>query len=201
MYLEKFNKAREAISLANSVDELAMIADTAEVLRYAAIQAKQSINVVNEASEIKFRAERRAGELIKEGQERGEIRKAGRYGSNSTGVEELGITHKQSHTYKKVASIPEVEFDKQLDKMKRDNVEITRQKLINVVNDAMKPEPTRLEPQPYKGLEIGFDDPVLNILRTVYLQSEGMSMKEFRIWLNDLIDTKIKNYEHEKRIR
>ena len=44
MYLEKFNKAREAISLANSVDELAMIADTAEALRYAAQQAKQSIN-------------------------------------------------------------------------------------------------------------------------------------------------------------
>ncbi|MDA0195910.1 MAG: hypothetical protein O2887_17970 [Bacteroidetes bacterium] len=199
MYLEKFNKAREAISLANSVDELALIADQAEALRYAALQAKQSINVVNEASEIKFRAERRAGELIKEGQERGDIRNHGQRGSSCTGVEQLGITRKQSSTFKKVASIPEVEFDKQIEKMKRDNVEITRQKLINVVNEAMKPEPTRLEPKPFKSLEIGFDDPVLNILRTVYRQSEGMNMKDFRIWLNDLINIKIKNYEYQKR--
>jgi len=75
---------------------------------------------------------------------------------SSTGVGELSITHNQSSAYKKVASIPEVEFDKQLDKMKRDNVEITRQKLINVVNKVMSPEPTRLEPQQYKAREIGF---------------------------------------------
>ena len=34
-----------------------------------------------------------------------EIRKAGRYGSNCSGLEQLGLTRKQSHTYKKVASI------------------------------------------------------------------------------------------------
>jgi len=118
MYLEKFNKAREAISLANSVDELAMIADTAEALRYAALQAKQSINVVNEASEIKFRAERRAGELIKEGQERGEIAKKGesKYNSLVTSnykrtLDEIGINKYQSSKFQKVASLPEVEFD------------------------------------------------------------------------------------------
>ncbi|MDA0195276.1 MAG: hypothetical protein O2951_09560 [Bacteroidetes bacterium] len=59
----------------------------------------QSINVVNEASEIKFRAERRAGELIKEGQERGDLRKNGQRGSSFSGVEELGITRKQSSTF------------------------------------------------------------------------------------------------------
>ena len=84
--------------------------------------------------------------------------------------------------------------------MKRDNVEITRQKLINVVNDAMKPEPTRLTPQP-TFIEVGFDDPIINLLKSLYRYSENRTMKEFREYLNNLIETKVKNYEHEKRIR
>ena len=130
-----------------------------------------------------FRAERRAGELlIESGVSKNNQHSAGR--NIRPTLSDLGIDKHESSKFQKVASVPEVEFDKQLDKMKRDNVEITRQKLINVVNEAMKPEPTRLTPQPIF-IEIGFDDPVLNILRTVANQADTMNMKEFRIWFPD----------------
>jgi len=41
----------------------------------------------------------------KQEQERGEIRRNGQRESTSSGMEKLGITHKQSSTFKKVASI------------------------------------------------------------------------------------------------
>ena len=66
MELIKWEKARSAIAEAKSVDELKLIRDKAEAWRYAAKQAKESLIVQNDIAEIKIRAERRAGELLKE---------------------------------------------------------------------------------------------------------------------------------------
>ncbi len=50
------------------------------------------------------------GQLIKEGQEKGEIRKSNEnhyLNPTSRKVEGLGISHKQSSTFQQIASIPE----------------------------------------------------------------------------------------------
>ena len=70
-----FNKAKQELALAVSIDEVKDIRDKAEALRVYAKQAGESFQMQNQCAEIKIRAERRAGELIPEQIERGGDRK------------------------------------------------------------------------------------------------------------------------------
>ena len=200
-YLEKFNIARQAVEIASNVDELALIADQAEAYRYAVRQAKQGIEMENQATELKLRAERKAGQLIKDGQEKGEIRKQGRHGSNSTKVLELGISHTQSSTFKKVADLPEVEFERQIKSIQEEKVQLTRNRLIKEVNEAMDLKAPIIKPKPktYTVREIGHEDPVINMMVNLHRYSATVSYKEFREYLNNLINAKIKDYDKRKK--
>ena len=122
---------------------------------------KQDAQMMTMIAEQKLRTQRILGQLIKQGQEAGEIRSTGRHGnSNSTTLKELEITHNQSKTYQDIASIPEpafnefieikkaevqekaaelttagmLRFKKQLEKeaVRTEQEEIGRQKTINV---------------------------------------------------------------------
>ena len=75
----------------------------------------------NKCAEIKIRAERRAGELLKEGQEKGEIltQDSGRpqkvlhdaiHNNQPKTLRELGIEPTQSHRFQTLADMPEEEF-------------------------------------------------------------------------------------------
>ena len=57
---------KSAVAECHSVDEVAQLRNQAEAYRYALRQAKESPEVIRKAEEIKLRAERRAGELLKE---------------------------------------------------------------------------------------------------------------------------------------
>jgi len=81
-------------------------------------QAKEGIEVVNQATEIKLRAERKAGQFLRE------MPKAKPIGNNqyksgcvptrnTSTLPEMGITHKQSSQWQKVASIPDEKFERQ----------------------------------------------------------------------------------------
>ena len=61
-----FDTARRELALAQSVDEVKEIRDRAEALRQYAKRAGKSLEMQNMCAEIKLRAERRAGELLKE---------------------------------------------------------------------------------------------------------------------------------------
>ena len=64
--LVKWNNAKRAIMEAKSIDEVKAIRDKAEALRAYAKQAGESLTAQNDLCEIKLRAERRAGEMLKE---------------------------------------------------------------------------------------------------------------------------------------
>jgi len=59
-------QARQALTLAKSIDEVKDIKDKAEALRAYAKQAGMGLQMQNDCAEIKLRAERRAGELLAE---------------------------------------------------------------------------------------------------------------------------------------
>jgi hypothetical protein len=63
--LVHFDRAREALALASSIDEVKQIRDQAEAIRQYIRQQKGSFEMQNQAAEIKLRAERRAGEMLK----------------------------------------------------------------------------------------------------------------------------------------
>jgi len=104
-----WDKMKYAIAECHSVDEIAQLRNQAEAYRYALKQAKESPEVIRKAEEIKLRAERRAGELLKE-----TVKPGNPQLSTDTTIEklpELGITRDQSSRWQKIASIPEEKFE------------------------------------------------------------------------------------------
>ncbi len=73
---------------------------------------KKDSELQNIIAEQKIRTQRILGNLIKEGQERGEIKtQATAKSSYPRELDDLGINKKQSHIYQKIADIPETTFE------------------------------------------------------------------------------------------
>ena len=107
-----WDKMKQAVVECHSIDEISNIRNQAEAYRYALRQAKESPEVIKKAEEIKLRAERRAGELLKETpkQKPGEYQRSQAVTVAPT-LEEIGITKNQSSKWQKIANIPEEKFE------------------------------------------------------------------------------------------
>jgi len=103
-YLEKYNAMKSAIAECHKIDEIKLIRDKAEAIRYALIQAKESPEWIRQAEEIKLRAERKAGKLIPE-----QITIGTKY--HPVILSDLKITPKQSSNWQNIADIPEEQFE------------------------------------------------------------------------------------------
>jgi hypothetical protein len=77
------------------------------------MKEKKDAELSNLVAEQKLRTQRILGELIKTGQDNGEIRKQAENHHTSTAKEvvELGLSHKQSSAFKAIADIPEETFE------------------------------------------------------------------------------------------
>jgi len=115
--LTKYNAACKAIALAKSVDEVKDIRDKTVAIQIYAKQAKNRQMEID-ASEIRIRAERRLGEMLK-----GEPKNPGTRPSKQDGgtmleppstiptIADLGIDKKLSAHSRKLAALPEPEFE------------------------------------------------------------------------------------------
>jgi hypothetical protein len=113
--LIKYDAARRALSEARKVDEVKRIRDKATALEVYSRQAKDREMEIWSA-EIRLRAERRAGELLKEMKEQGERhRGSGDQKSESKLttpiLADLGITRDESSKWQQLANITEEEFE------------------------------------------------------------------------------------------
>ena len=107
-------KAKRELALVTRIDEVTEIRSKAEALRVYAKQAGESLEMQNNCAEIKIRAERRAGELLKEsGRKKGETDKKIMFhdGTLSPTLKNLGIERKQSMRWQIIANIPERIFE------------------------------------------------------------------------------------------
>ena len=131
--LVNYNAARKALALAHRVDEVKSIRDKAMAMQLYAKQAKDT-ELIDYATDIRLRAEQRAGELLSEMEKakgtRGQLRgkrkatsKGKGKGKGSSGgnkarspeetktLAELGITKRESSDWQKLAQMPEEEFE------------------------------------------------------------------------------------------
>lgn len=130
-----WNDARNAIAKANSIDEIKDIRDKAEALRQYAKQAGETLEVQNSVAEIKIRAERKAGEILKEmdraKQGRPHNKPTMTVGYSSVDqpakikLADVGISHNQSSRWQQVAAISEEEFEEHIATTKAANKELT----------------------------------------------------------------------------
>lgn len=113
--LVKYDHMVVAIRECHDVDEVKDIRDRARAVELYSAQA-QNLEAEMRAMEIRIRAERRAGQLLKEMKDAGQRQKPGdtRPDSNPElpSLADMGISKKQSSDWQKMAEIPEEEFEK-----------------------------------------------------------------------------------------
>jgi hypothetical protein len=146
--LVKYEAARQALSEAHRVDEVKDIRDKALAMATYARQAKDR-DLITWATEIKLRAERRAGELLRE-MEKNQggkpetvnpkpVASPDRLDKAPT-LRSLGVTKQQSSDWQKLAKIPEKEFERRLgDAVRGDKVPTT----ASVLRSVPRAEPSR----------------------------------------------------------
>ncbi len=128
--LIKYEAARQALIEAKSIDEVKQIKDKSEALRHYAKQSKD-IDMANWAAEIRIRAERRMGEMLREqDKNKGGTAEKESYPSHDASsrtptLKEVGITHSESSRAQKIASVPEDEFEAVIAEHKEKSIELT----------------------------------------------------------------------------
>ena len=111
--LVRYEQARHALAECQRVDEVKDIRDKAEAMAAYARQAKDT-EMIQWATEIKVRAERRAGEMLNEGAARGELAGRGRPRHDEEKpltITDLGIDENQSKRWKGLANMSDVHFE------------------------------------------------------------------------------------------
>lgn len=113
--LVRYEAARTALAECHRVDEVKDIRDKAEAMAAYARQAKDT-ELMQYATEIKVRAERRCGELLTQTEKNQGARGVGpiaveRYDRNAPTLADMGITKDQSSRYQQLAAMPAEHFE------------------------------------------------------------------------------------------
>lgn len=138
--LVRYEAARVALREARAVDEAKDIHDKAEAVRAYARQVNDT-EMVSWASEIKLRAMRRMGELLKEGQRaKGGDPTPSRDLTGYPTLKEMGVSRNASSLSQKIATIPEKEFEKHISSVREKHKEVT---VAEITKIALKQERQR----------------------------------------------------------
>ena len=123
--LIEIDQARQALERASSLVDVKDIRDKAAALRDYAKQALHSLDMQNRCAEIKLRAERKAGQMLRDQDKNKGAATADEHERGLPRLEDLGITHSQSSRWQAIASVPENIFEERIGKAKAAGEELT----------------------------------------------------------------------------
>lgn len=145
--LVKYDAARYALQQAVEIDEVKDIRDKAEAMAAYARQAKDT-EMIQWVTEIKVRAERRAGQMLADMPKA--IGTKGQFAGGNTIVppaktaktlSELGITKNESSRWQKLAAVDDDKFEKAVSAAKEVAGEVTTAAMLRVERDARADTP------------------------------------------------------------
>lgn len=134
--LVRYEQARTALAECHRVDEVKDIRDKAEAMAAYARQAKDT-ELIQYATEIKVRAERRAGEMTAS-METAQGRRTSSDDAKKSKAEQLadvGLTVQEAHRYEALAAMPAEHFETAVATAKATAGEVTTAFLIKTMTD------------------------------------------------------------------
>ncbi len=168
--LQHFDRAKRELAMAVSVDEDKDIRDKAEAMRLYLQQARESLGMQNLCAEIKLRAERRIGELLRESgisDRRRENLLRGQttcLRAGTASLADLGITRYQSRQWQMMSTLTEEDFEDRVTEIKEAGRELTTKTIVDharllqrerVMRENRRTSPTKLrEPDHGNGITI-----------------------------------------------
>ena len=139
--LARISKVRQELERATSVEEVKDIRNLAEAAREYAKQVGLGLEAQNECAEIKIRAERKGGLLLKEM----ELNKGGRpsqnYSHDVTGfpsLNDIGVGRMQSSRWQLEASLPDDIFEEYITEVKSKPDELTSAGVIRLARKLLQ---------------------------------------------------------------
>lgn len=158
--LIRYEAARAALAEAHRVDEVKDIRDRAEAMAAYARQAKDT-KLIEYATEIKVRAERKVGQMLRDTQKnpgakgnpggRG-ARVVRSHDGTAQTLNEMGLTKNESSRYQALASMSEEQFDAAVETAKAAAGEVTTAYLVREAKKASgkekKPASKNAAPKP-----------------------------------------------------
>ena len=157
-HLVKYEAARAALIQAATFDEVMEIKDTAERMALYARQAQDN-ELMEKATEIRLRAERKAGEMLREAAEKGmratresnlkqgNFPKSQQTTSGLVTLGDIGITRDQSSRWQKMAALPEEKFEKFIAEKKAEGRAVTADEVVRRVMAEQKREENAAMPR------------------------------------------------------
>jgi N6-adenosine-specific RNA methylase IME4 len=127
--LANITQADRLLAEAKTVGDAIGVADVAESARIFAKRANMALPLINKATEIKLRAERKAGDLLRSMDKAKNQRCAG-----SITLPALGITKIQSSRWQRAAVVPEERFAAYVEQANETGREITTSGLLKLAN-------------------------------------------------------------------
>lgn len=128
--LANLSKAARALAVAKSFDEVLEIRDKAVAAQAWIRAAKLGVDMLNDASELKLRAERKAGKYVGDNTPGSGRQKKG--SSEEPFLEQCGISKKQSHIWQQLASVPEETFESHVETTKDSGKELTTASVLRL---------------------------------------------------------------------
>jgi len=125
--LASLSKAKEWLGKAKTIDEVAAVRDKAEAVRLYAKARGMGLEMQNDAAEIKIRAERKGGLILKEMEKHPGGKGLRSHDATAIPVKlsDLGLTKSDSSRWQKSASIPERQFEKHIAEVREKQEELT----------------------------------------------------------------------------
>ena len=174
--LKHLSRLARSLATASTFSEVFDVRNRAEVLRKLAETVRASLDLQNQAAELRLRAERQMGEQLAQLKLRGGDRRS-KASSSLLKLSDLGISRFQSGQWQRIARIPESEFEKYLSEMKDAQKEISASGLLRSFEElSSKPARRTIEPSQHPKRQLSFQ--ILEIQHHVDEISQALTPNE-----------------------
>lgn len=138
--LQYLTQAQTALAHLTRVEDIKEVRDRAEALRVYVQRSQQGIELQNQAAEVKLRAMRRGGEILKDLKENGG-RSSGHGDQKSASnhstpiLEDFGLSRDDSSLWQKFAAMPADAFERHIADARRERLELTTKGMMDLYKE------------------------------------------------------------------